>query len=244
MTEDKELVINPIAHKLFSDKDPWLENYATLWYIHWNLARDKHDNNDCLFTYYWFFNYCNDSEFDKKKLFLQILYFLKDKRNTSSDRLPATLTLNRDIDCFISIYSEKSRKAKSDEERIDSPLVELDLIKSAEIGSDTFRINRGIKPSLSIHTFLFGLMMFWKEYSPNAKTMSVLSMCYQPLSPGRVFLINEDAVSEYMQNLSKVTKGMLEYSETAGMKEIILNKDMNSETFEKMAYEFFWRNYQ
>ena len=239
-TEDKELKINPVARKLFADKDPWLENYATLWYIHWNLVCGKRNNNDCLFTYYWFFNHYNFSTFDKEVLSKQIQEFLKDKWGVPFDKLPASLTLNRDIDCFISIYSAKPRKGKSDEEGIESPLVELGLINPIT-RRDVFQINRGIKPSLSIHTFLFGLIMFWKEYSPNAKTMSFESMCYQPQSPGRVFLINEDAVSEYMHNISKITKGLLEYSETAGMKEIILKHNID---FEKTAYEFFWGNYQ
>ena len=82
--------------------------------------------------------------------------------------------------------------------------------------------------------------MFWKEYSPNSKSMSFESLCYQPLSPGKVFLLNEDSVSEYMQNVSDVTKGLLEYSETAGMKEIQLKENVN---FEKEAYSFLKRNY-
>ena len=242
MTEEKELEINPFARELFSDKgkDPWLENYATLWYIHWNLVCGKRKNSDCLFTYYWFFNHYNFSTFDKEALSKQILEFLKDKWGVSVDKLPAPLTLSRDIDCFISIYSAKARKGKSDEESIESPLVELGLINPIT-RRDVFQINRGIKPALSIYTFLFGLLIFWKGYFPNAKTISFESICYQPLSPGRVFLINEDAVAGYMHDISKITKGLLEYSETAGMKEIILSKNID---FEKTAYEFFRRNYQ
>jgi len=240
INEAKELEINPFARWLMGEdgKDPWLENYATLWYIHWNLVCGRRSNGECLFTYYWFFNYCNLSEFDKDILTKQVGSSLEER--FGKDKMPAALTLGRDVDCFISIYSAKTRrKGKSDEENIESPLLELGLINPAQ-HHGYFKVNRGIKPSLSINTFLFGLLMFWKEYSPNAKTMSFESICYQPMSPGRVFLINEDAVAGFMHNISKLTKGLFEYSETAGMKEIILTKNID---FESEAYRFFKGNY-
>lgn len=236
----KELIINPFARWLLGKdgKDPWLENYATLWYIHWNLVCSKRTNGERLFSYYWFFNHYNFSTFDKEIFTKQICAFLKDHQGT--DKMPAHLTLGRDFDCFINIYSIKIRKGKSDEESIESPLVELGLI-SPIAHRDIFQVNRGVKPSLSIYTFLFGLLMFWREYSPNARTMSFESICYQPLSPGRLFMINEDAVSIFMHSISKTTNGLFEYSETAGMKEIILSKNID---FKEKAYDFLKKNYK
>lgn len=239
VNDTRELRVNDFARWLIgsSGVDHWLENYATLWYIHWNLVCGKRTSGECLFTYYWFFNHYNFARFDKDILVKQIGAFLKE--NVGAGKMPAPLTLGRDIDCFISIYAAKARKSKSDEEAIESPLVELGLISPIS-RRDVFQINRGVKPSLSIYTFLFGLLMFWKEYSPKAKTMSFESICYQPMSPGRVFLINEDAVAGFMHAISKTTGGLFEYSETAGMKEIILSKDID---FEAVAYEYFKRNY-
>ena len=235
----KELVINDFAKWLIGKDgvDPWMENLSTLWYVHWNLVYGK-DNGDYLFTYYWFFNHYNFSTFDKEILSKQLCVFIKE--HIDEGKMPAVLTLNRDIDCFIGMYSAKIKKSKSDEDSIESPLVELDLI-SPKTRRDVFQVNRGAKPSLSIYTFLFGLMMFWRDYSPNAKTMSFESICYQPMSPGRVFLLNEDAVAGYMQDIAKATNGLLEYSETAGLKEIILSKNID---FEKVAQEYFKRNYK
>ena len=239
INESKELVINEFGRWLIGEKgvDPWLENLSTLWFIHWNLVYGK-DNVDYLFTYYWFFNHYNFSTFDKEIIIKHMSAFIKE--NVGENKIPAALTLGRDIDCFISVYSPKIKKNKADEDTIESPLMELDLI-TPKTRRDVFQINRGVKPSLSIYTFLFGLLMFWRDYSPNAKTMSFESLCYQPMSPGRVFLLNEDAIAEYVQNISKVTNGLFEYSETAGLKEIILSKNID---FEKVAYEYFKRNYK
>jgi hypothetical protein len=232
---DKKLSINKYARKIFSDDgyDPWMENYATLWYIHWNLATIK---KNCLFTYLWFFNCWNGTSFDKESLFLRI----KEAINNHGLNLPSDTTLKRDIECFLGVYSIKSGK-KLNEESIESPLTELELI-SPVTRRDVFQINRGIKPNLSIETFLFGLFMFWGYYSPNLKSLSFESICYELMSPGRIFLINEDAVAEYMLEISNVTNGMLEYTETAGMRQILLNKEITN--FRTIAYTYLFRNYQ
>lgn len=47
-------------------------------------------------------------------------------------------------------------------------------------------------------------------------------------------------MGEYIQNLSEDTNGLLEWSETAGLKQILLKKNID---FEEEAFRFFERNY-
>lgn len=236
--KDKNLSINGFARWIFDDNDgvdPWLENYATLWYLHWNLVRYRENDNN-LFTYLWFFNQWNGNTFDKETLKNRITEVVLN----IGLKEPSVATLKRDIECFLGVYASKTGKDKSNEERIESPLTELELI-SPITRRDLFQVNRGIKPSLSIDTFLFGLFMFWSFYSPNARTLSFESICYEFMAPGRIFLLNEDAVASFMQSLMNETNGMLEYTETAGMKQVILNKNID---FEKEAFRYFKRNYK
>jgi hypothetical protein len=237
--DNKNLVINEFAREIFDDNgfDPWLENYATLWYIHWNLATKKQTNNN-LYTYLWFFNYLNGNTFDKEMLQKRIFESLE----LFNLKPPSELTIKRDIDCFLGVYSTRNNKNKTNEDNIESPLTELELI-SPIIRRNYFQINRGIKPTISIHTFLFALLKFWNFYSPNSKTISFESICYDFMSPGRVFLLNEDAIAEYLQNISKETNGVFEYSETAGMKQVIFNSNKNK-NFDTWAYHYFRRNYK
>ena len=76
VNEDKNLYVTDYAKKIFADTgfDPWLENYATLWLIHWNLA-----TNPNLFTYYWVFNRLNAATFDKDSLVASIQEALSNK---------------------------------------------------------------------------------------------------------------------------------------------------------------------
>jgi hypothetical protein len=64
------------------------------------------------------------------------------------------------------------------------------------------------------------------------------------MSPGRVFLLNEDAIMSYLEQLSKETKGNLEYTETAGMKQVILRKAADAFAFRDEAFKYFRRNYR
>lgn len=232
--ENKNLFITPYAKKILDDSgfDPWLENYATLWLIHWKLA-----TNSSLFTYYWIFNHLNAVSFDKDSLTSTIQDALKECYITAEI---SSSTIKRDVECFLGTYSTKSSHDKSNEESIESPLTELGLVGSIT-RRDLFQMKIGSKSNLSIYTFLFGLFMFWKDYSPNSKTLSLEAICYEAKSPGRIFLIDENTIGEYKQDLSKVTSGMLEWSETAGLNQIILNKNID---FEEEAYKIFERNYK
>lgn len=241
-TAEKDIKLTPFAKWLLADggKDPWLENYTSLWFFHWNLTRKNNFNGDCLFTYYWLFNHYNSSTFDKELLQKRIIDCLGDTFDVPDNKLPAENTLKRDIDCLINVYAGKNTNGKVDDESIESPLTELNLITPIT-KRDLFQINRGFKPNLSVNTFLFALFMFWKEYSPNTKTISFESLCYQTSSVGRVFVLNEDAVSDFMQKAPKASRGLLEYSETAGMKELILSKEIKD--FEQVAYDFLKEDY-
>jgi hypothetical protein len=237
--ENKNLIINDLSREIFNDEglDPWLENYATLWFIHWNLAAKKPFKNH-LYTYLWFFNFLNGNTFEKDMLANRIMESLKDL----PVKKPSPSTLKRDIECFLGVYSSRISKNKADEDNIESPLTELELV-SPLVGRNLFQVNRGNKPTISIYTFLFALLKFWDFYSPNTKTLSFESICYNFMSPGRIFLLNEDAVSEYLQNLASVTNDKFEYTETAGMKQVIINCNQNI-NLDTWAIKYFRKNYK
>jgi acyl-CoA synthetase (AMP-forming)/AMP-acid ligase II len=237
--KNKDFVINGFARDIFKDDghDPWLENYATLWFIHWNLAARKQQKNH-LYTYLWFFNCLNGNTFDKDTLLTRIIETTK----TYGLKESSPSTIKRDIECFLGMYSSRNDKEKTSEDNIESPLTELELI-SPLVRRNLFQINRGIKPTISIYTFLFALFKFWDYYSPNSKTLSFESICYNFMSPGRIFLLNEDAIIEYLQILSDETRGAFEYTETAGMKQIILNSNQNK-NLDKWAIHYFRKNYK
>ena len=112
---------------------------------------------------------------------------------------------------------------------LESPLTELGLIKA--VGKkDGFRFVRGPKSTLSNGVFTFGLLDFWSRYSPNASTLSFEAVAHAPGSPGRVFLFDENDVVDRLATLDDVTGGALRWSESAGLKQVVRNVDIDGDT--------------
>lgn len=214
----KDNKITSKAKDFFDDRglDPWLENSTTLWFLHYNLA-----TNTNLITYHWFFNYYNGGVFDRKTINDEIIELCRIK-NWS---LPAPVTIKRDVECFIRTYVSKEFSTNNfDDDTIESPLAELSLIKSAN-KYGYFSPNRGIKHNLKIGVFIYSLLDFWESKFNNSSTLSLESILFDPCSPGRVFLLDEEAVLEKITNIEEMLSGKIIWSETAGMRQLIKQND-------------------
>lgn len=223
--DTKFLRLTNFAEDFFSEEglDPWLEHNATLWLIHWNIAKKS-----SLFTYYWVFNYLNRNEFNREQIAISIMNVLRDNQH----ELPSPLTLKRDIECFVRNYTHKSANKSGifSEENIESPLSELNLIK--RLPHDRFSIQRGYKPHLPLEVFLYALTWFWKEHFPSTNTLSLESATYDPESPGRLFFLDEDAVVSYAFEAEALKRIGISWSETAGLRQFITTKNLH-EIFKK-----------
>ncbi|MBE0470969.1 MAG: DUF4007 family protein [Methyloprofundus sp.] len=202
-----------IGSTIFADDgfDPYMENPATLWLLHWRLA-----SNPDLTTWFWVFNHYNGDHFERETLVKALIKFGQDRgwsRVTPS-------TIKRDVDCFVRTYVAKPATGKqTHEDTMESPLTELSLIKP--IGKkDGFRIIRGPKVSLGDGVFAFALSEFWSNYT-HGNTLSFEAIAHHPGSPGRVFQLNEDDLVDRLARLESFTSGLIRWSETAGLKQLV-----------------------
>jgi hypothetical protein len=209
-----------LGNKLFASDglDPYLEHPSTLWLIHWHLS-GRPDKT----TWFWVFNYFHGESFERDHLVNGLDKLAKDR---SWNRV-ASATIRRDVECFVRTYAAKSPAAKAIyEDALESPLAELGLIKP--IGKrDGFRLVRGHKSSLAMGIFLYALIDFWERFSPNSNTLSYEAIAHEPGSPGRVFLLNENDLFDYLVEIQDHTKETFKWSETAGLKQVIRNKKPN-----------------
>jgi hypothetical protein len=114
------------------------------------------------------------------------------------------------------------------EDALESPLTELGLIKP--VGRrDGFRFVRGPKPSLGMHVFGYSVTDFWNECFPNANTLSFEALAHEPGSPGRVFLLDENDLVDKLSSLEETTDGIYKWSESAGLKQLIREREFNTE---------------
>ena len=211
--------ISDLGHFLFGKKgcDPYLENPNTLWLLHWLLA-----SNPKRTLFYWLFNLYNQPSFNKDKLVLGINNLIADH---SQWRQVSVNTIGRDIDCLINAYTSKALKKKlSHEDTTECPFAELGLITAQKQGE--YLLKRGPRDSLGDGIFLYALVEFWKNYS-SAQTLTFETVLHTEGSPGKIFCLDENDLGDRVTRLENFTKGDFDWSQSAGVWNIIANKEIN-----------------
>lgn len=224
VTDGKDLDTTEFGRKLLSPDglDPYLENASSLWRIHWNIASDpKHTAT------YWLFNILNEPNFDRDTLLRKLNDFI-DQRGWKA---PTDKTLGNDISVMLANYVPSVSKRGPSEEAFNSPLTELGLIRRRSNGK--YGLNWGRKPSLSNGVFLYAVCDFWERTS-SANTLSVQSLLLDPGSPGRVFVLEEWELIDRLSNVSNMTEGLISWSETAGLKQLLRSEAFPSEFLESL----------
>ena len=219
------------GNRIFADDgfDPYLEDVATLWLIHWQLAT----NTNRATTWFWAFSVFGQNEFRKDALISELISWAeKSKRNRISEN-----SIKRDVDCFFRTYVPSHlTKTAIMEDTFDCPLVELDMISDSPDGN-TYRFHRGPKPSLPIEIFAAVLSEFWDNRFSENNTLTFANIAYSPRSPGRTFLLDEDTLAEYLDKLESLTDGAFRYDETAGVKQVYRDQKIDPMEFLHRYYE-------
>ncbi len=218
---------------LFGPKgsDPYMEQPSTLWLIHWQLAAHEKGKT----TWFWAFNHYPALTFDRDLLITRLERFAKD-RNWSR---VAKSTIKNDVACFIRTYVSQQPSGNIEfDDALESPLIELGLIQPIGM-NDGFRFVRGPKTTLGDGVFIYALMDFWSRYT-EAATLSFEAITHAPGGPGRVFQFDENDVIDRLVSLDAVTEGALRWTETAGLKHVSRNLDLE----ESLALSWIQSDYE
>ena len=214
--------------------DPFLENPGSIWLLHWNLCSG--DASEGLkTTWYWAVNYFSDPIFTRDRLVEKLAQIAAEREWGSGSHV----TLKRDVECFVRSYEYRAmHDASSIEESLDSIFAELGLIARSD--SHSFSFVRGEKNTLPSSIFIYALNHFWQRIG-DTKSLSFDAIAYDIGSPGRVFMLDEQALGERLLALEGLTKGVFSWSETAGLRQVLRTHFLDdSDTYEliKNEYEF------
>lgn len=197
--------------------DPYLEYPATIWALHWRLAGPVAFQNESQrsVTGFWAFNHFTGSTFTRESMVSDLEALVRDQQWKVKSRD----TLKRDVDCFIRSYVS-SRNARGDmiEDSLECPLSELGLIRPAP-GGRAYEYSTGEKSSLPDSVFAFAVAEFVDSCKGGAAT-SLDSLTYDIGSPGRVFRLGENAVSERLSRIEDTSLGLFAWIDTAGVRQI------------------------
>lgn len=219
------LVPTELGKAIFDDKDgfdPYLDDPATLWLIHWQISTNINQAT----AWYWAFNIFRENQFTPDTLKKQVSEWTR--RQKESMRPVSDNTLQRDVNCFIRTYchSRHNTNVAIAEETFDCPLVELDLIAELPNGGG-YEFQRGEKETLPIEIIVATLVAFWDASFSERDAMPFRDLMYAPLSPGRIFRLDEDTMTLYLEKLERLTDGALRYDQTADLKQVYRTGNLN-----------------
>jgi hypothetical protein len=213
---DEKDKITELGTRLLRDDgwDPYLERTASLWLLHWRLASNPYRST----TWYLAFNFVSSTKFDRDFIADEITKMV----NESGFAAVSSDTIRRDVECFIRTYATSSLNASVlNEDTLESPLAELELITPSHL-KGIYEFNVGAKPSLPGEVFAFCLLEFWKQKNDSANTMTFERIAYEPGSPGRVFKLDENALTDYLLHIEDITSGVFRWSDAAGLRQVQL----------------------
>lgn len=192
--------------------DPFLEDDATLWLIHWNLA----SAGTRAATWYWAFSQFQEYAFTKATI---VESLARDMQSIGWSTVSLS-TLKRDVDCFVQSYlSRKSEKARIDD-IIECPLTNLNILIQ-EPDSERLRFRVGPKESLPPAIFAYALIQFWNSTNYNKSTLELRDVLRSQGSPGLIFKLDQETSLSYLDKLKEITSGLLIFEDTPLVRRVV-----------------------
>lgn len=217
-TRSNRLIPTDLGLRLFSDDgwDPFLEDDATLWLIHWNLA----SAGTRAATWYWAINRFQEYVFTKSNIVESLLRDLHVLGWSSVS--PGTI--KRDIDCFIQTYLSRKSPEVNITDALECPLTTLDILVQ-EPDSDRLRFRTGPKGTLPAAVFAYALLKFW-NYGKGKDTLQLRDILRAEGSPGLVFRLDQESVLGYLDQLEEVTSGRMVFEDTPLVRRVVRKGDL------------------
>lgn len=196
--------------------DPYLEDPATLWLLHFELASSPERAT----TWYLVFNHFPQPELTKVEL---VAWLGKLAQERGWARV-SPASLKRDVDVFLRTYvPSRASRTVPIEDTLDSPFVELDLIR--EQGTrGSYVLQRGDAPTLPDEVFAYGLVRFLMRAGSTSSAVPLHTIAFAPGSPGRVLALTEDALMARLERLEAATDGAIVFHDTAGLRQLLVHR--------------------
>lgn len=207
-----------LGNYLFDDqtgKDPYLEDLATLYLLHFNLVFSGQASIYKIF----FCDFQRErTRFSKEQLITHVKYRLADEdlKNIFNEN-----TVKKDIDVLFHNYA-LPRKPQSNED-YSSLFIDLDLLRITEDGKEYYFNTEG-KRKVPKEIFLYALAELKNRDKDN-------TLPYDDIRHyiGMPFCMNDSEIIEMLKNLSRHYSDSISYSDESGIRQLQFTKDISTE---------------
>tara|TARA_R110002072_G_scaffold211501_5_gene369094 strand:- start:5816 stop:6739 length:924 start_codon:yes stop_codon:yes gene_type:complete len=223
-----------IGNLLFSTHkglDPYLEDEATIWLLHWLLV----SNPEQATSWYWFFNCYHKPEFTGQEVLTALSDFVGDRvKNT---KRPAANTLKADAALIPRMYTQSRVSNRTPiEDALDSPLALLRLI-TPMVGERGFQSKASARPGLPIGILGYAVAQLLESKQSNIVPIEDLMYSRDDYPvPGAVFRLSEVDLLTKLELLVESMPGTFEINETAGIHQLFQIKHVPLHAFIEQHY--------
>jgi hypothetical protein len=224
--KENDNVNSEISEYLFNAKngrDPYIENIASLWLLHYYLIKTNKAS-----LYSLFFNHFRRgrTEFTREHLHNFLKRILEDEKLKSFNEN----TLKSDVSVFLRSYLRPSSKeTKIDiEEDFSALLIDLGIMTNYETVNDEKKIVEWyVVPNkdqidLPLEVVLFSIL----DNYGNINSISFSELLIGFNSPGQIFCLHEDGLYLKIEAITKKYR-QITYSESAGIRQIQFKGNLN-----------------
>lgn len=214
--------LTPLAKRLFcnpSALDPNMDFIGTIWLLHW-VGQAINSEQPILSASRWWFNYSSGVRLDRAQLCLEIESSLRHHSRTVN-----SATLKKDVDCLFATYSMRNAGTRGfTEDNFTSPFAELGLI--VPLDGKMFLAELSERKSLPDEVFTYALLNYIKNRKVTdsgvivTNTIAFTELLGGVGSPGRVFRLSTDGLSDKLDAAQKLTNGSISWTDTQGLRQV------------------------
>ena len=203
-------VLTPLANKLLPDDgwDPYLEDEATLWLLHYHLVTTARAS-----TYDLLFNELRRDrvEFTKHNFYTFV------KRKAEIDRTPINEgTVLSDFVVFVKMYIRSDSLVKDREEGFSGLLTELDLVKSFTRNKEEYYIIENTERRDLPHEVVLYAILTSGQFD---KSVNFNTLLTEPDHAGSVFALNATGLYAKLESIVSDNANII-FSDQAGIREL------------------------
>ncbi|EOR93956.1 hypothetical protein ADIARSV_2790 [Arcticibacter svalbardensis MN12-7] len=225
--------ITTFGDYVFSGKDPYLEDSASLWLLHYMVI-----NNERVFIFNSFFNQFlkEKNEFTKP----QLISFLKRKTEESGIKHFSDKTYGSDANVFLRTYNRANDGKADIEEETANLLVELNLIRpftrlslDGKTSIQWFKVIRESRENLPREILAYAII---NTFGNEVQSLSFKDLLESVNSPGNIFCLTEKGLEEKLVELAHVWPLDFNYNETAGNRVFQIKRELDKWEFLNRYY--------
>lgn len=191
--------------------DPFEESVNTAWIAHWNLAAQK---EKCTAVWY-IFNQINKPSFSRQELTELLEEFAQENNFRTSLN-----TIRRAVEVALRSYipNASSKSKHTTEDFGESLFTDLGIIQFDSLGAAS--MVRSEKRSLHPAVFAYALLDYWNKNKPSTTTLNFSEISNSPGSPGKIFKLDEQSTTNYLEMLEDLSNGELIWTEQSGLRSV------------------------